>query len=402
MEEKIKPQLQEKLLTACPVCGSSVLQKVIELRQIPVLANVLWDHREEAISCPRGDVYLVYCGQCGHVFNQAYDPASMIYDVQYENSLHFSPTFQNYASSLANYLIDQYNLRGKTIVEIGSGKGDFLRMLCEIGGNVGTGFDPSFDPAPEDVHPYMSFVKDLYSERYADYQADLICARHTLEHIYQPAEFAQTLRRTVGNRKRTVIFIEVPNLSYILRDTAIWDIIYEHFSYFSPQSLSNLFSRNGFNILNLAEAYQGQFLYIEAIPRDLDRTAPNAPYSISMEALTQQVENFGHRSQAKMEEWRERVSLLHTSGKRAVLWGAGSKGISLLNMLHIQDEVEYIVDINPRKTNKYITGAGQQIVQPEFLKEYRPDTIIIMNPIYKQEIQSQVEDLGISAEYMIA
>lgn len=397
-----KHQTQTNVNVQCPVCSATGLEEVLELRQLPVLANVLWDSREQALAAPRGDVCLIFCERCGHVFNQAFDPGKIQYNVQYENSLHFSPRFQQHAIWLAHHLVDEYSLHGKTIVEIGSGKGDFLRLLCEYGGNVGTGFDPSYEPNAEEAHPFMSFIRDVYSEQYADYQADLICSRHTLEHMENPTGFVQSLRSTIGNHKRSVVFIEVPNFGYILRDTAIWDIIYEHYSYFSPHSLSNLFSFHGFNILTLADAYDGQFLYIEAIPRDVTRSAPNAPYALPLETLIQQVKQFEKRSQEKLQQWRQIIDSLRSGGKRTVLWGAGSKGISMLNMLHVQDEIGYIVDINPRKRNRFVTGAGQQIVAPEFLLEYRPDTIIIMNPIYQQEIQQMVDEMGLQVEFMAA
>ena len=69
-------------------------------------------------------------------------------------------------------------------------------------------------------------------------------------------------------------------------------------------------------------------------------------------------------------------------------------------MLKIKDQIEYIVDVNPRKQGKYIGGTGQQIVLPEFLRDYQPDVVIVMNPIYKKEIQRTVKELGLTTEFM--
>jgi hypothetical protein len=71
-----------------------------------------------------------------------------------------------------------------------------------------------------------------------------------------------------------------------------------------------------------------------------------------------------------------------------------------MTTLEIKDEVQYIVDINPNRHGKFIPGVGKQIVSPEFLKDYKPQTIIIMNPIYSNEIRKMVEGMGISAEYL--
>jgi hypothetical protein len=45
-----------------------------------------------------------------------------------------------------------------------------------------------------------------------------------------------------------------------------------------------------------------------------------------------------------------------------------------------------------------MSGTGQKIVGPESLKHYRPDTVIIMNPIYRDEIAKDLAALGLAPE----
>jgi len=84
-----------------------------------------------------------------------------------------------------------------------------------------------------------------------------------------------------------------------------------------------------------------------------------------------------------------------------VVWGSGSKGVAFLTALnqHTPDcEIEYAVDINPFREGKYMAGTGQEIVSPAFLKRYKPDLAIAMNPIYQPEIKADLEKLGLSTE----
>jgi hypothetical protein len=78
-----------------------------------------------------------------------------------------------------------------------------------------------------------------------------------------------------------------------------------------------------------------------------------------------------------------------------VVWGAGSKGVTFLNVLEVGELIAYIVDLNPRKHLKYIADTGQQIVSPEFLLTYRPEVVIVMNPIYLEEIQTLLDTMGL-------
>ena len=89
---------------------------------------------------------LGFCRICGHIFNDAFNPDHIEYIQDYENSLHFSPRFHQYAETLAADLVKRYGLYEKTIIEIGCGRGDFLKLLCELGKNRGIGFDPSHAP----------------------------------------------------------------------------------------------------------------------------------------------------------------------------------------------------------------------------------------------------------------
>jgi len=81
-----------------------------------------------------------------------------------------------------------------------------------------------------------------------------------------------------------------------------------------------------------------------------------------------------------------------------VIWGAGAKGVTFLNTLNLRDQIEYAVDVNPRKHGMFIAGTGQQIVPPEVLRDYQPDVVIVMNPLYEHEIQQIAKNLGITIE----
>jgi FlaA1/EpsC-like NDP-sugar epimerase len=96
--------------------------------------------------------------------------------------------------------------------------------------------------------------------------------------------------------------------------------------------------------------------------------------------------------------WRHYLREVQRSGRRAVLWGGGSKAVAFLTTLNLQGEIEYVVDINPHKHGTYLAGAGQEIVAPDFLRQYQPDVVIVMNPIYRQEIESQLHQMGLSPE----
>lgn len=394
--------IQEKELYQCPVCGGSAVRDFVSIYDVPVHCNLLWPDRELARAAPKGDIVLAFCSSCGHVSNRTFDPALTEYTQAYENSLHFSPRFQNYAHSLAADLVERHDLHQVELVEIGAGQGDFLRLLCDLGNNRGTGFDEAYAPSAEDKQDErLTFISEFAWQEHIENTPDMIYARHVLEHIEQPAQFIDVIREVIGENEETLLFLEVPNMAYTLRELAIWDILYEHCGYFSPQSISCLLTQGGFEVLATDDAFGGQFLTAEALPAQ-ESSDSGCAEEDDLKEMAIQVDAFADEFRNKIEDWRQRLAGWEEQGKRVVAWGAGTKGVMFLNFLQAQDQVPYIVDINPRKLGKFVVGTGQEIVAPEFLREFGPDVVVLMNPIYQEEIAQMLQDLGVTAEIVAA
>ena len=87
-------------------------------------------------------------------------------------------------------------------------------------------------------------------------------------------------------------------------------------------------------------------------------------------------------------------------GRRTVLWGSGSKAVSFLTTFRIRDGIDYVVDINPYRQGAFMPGTGQEIVAPDFLMKYRPEIVIIMNSVYREEIGRDLTRMGLSPEVL--
>ncbi len=390
--------MQKTHVDHCPVCHSTSIECSVDITNVPIYCNVLWPSNAEAKAAETGDISVGYCRECGHVFNRSFDPSLMDYTEAYENSLHYSPVFNEYADSLATRLCEKYDLQEKSIIEIGCGKGDFLSMLCARGNNKGYGFDKSYEFDRKDTNNsrQVTFVQDFYGEKYADYDADLLVCRHVLEHIQHPQEFLSGIRKLLDRRMDTVVYFEVPNALYTLKDMGIWDLIYEHCGYFSAHSLKRAFELAGFDVHETGESFGGQFLYVEASPSA--QVATSTQSSAALHELADYFTKFEDAYRTKVGEWRQKLTALRSNNKRTVVWGGGSKGITFLNIMNATDAIEYVVDLNPNKQGLFAPGTGQKVVSPSELKKLQPDNVIVMNSIYVDEISKMLQELGINAE----
>lgn len=386
----------------CPACGSAGMRVFHEAPGVPSNSCILLGHREDALGYPRGEIRLGFCESCGFISNVAFDPALTEYSGRYEETQGFSGTFNAFHRALVERLIERYDLRDKDIVEIGCGKGEFLMLMCEIGDNRGVGFDPGVDPdrIQGDAAERVRFIPDFYSERYADVQGDFIACKMTLEHIRPVGELVRTVRRAIGGRTGTLVFFQVPEATRILRDCAFEDIYYEHCSYFSPGSLARLFRRSGFEVLDLSTEYDGQYLTIEARAANEPVTQRPLPEEDDLGLVRALIGDFPARFAAKRADWEQRIGGAAAAGRRVVLWGSGSKAVSFMTTLDLGDAIDYAVDINPYRHGHFLPGSGQEIVAPEFLVGYRPDLVVVMNPVYRAEIARDLERLGLSPELL--
>lgn len=128
--------------------------------------------------------------------------------------------------------------------------------------------------------------------------------------------------------------------------------------------LTNLFVGAGFKVIQVARQYDGQFLSIEARPGTIDIDSVAGCERI-LPDTHEFIRKFHNAYREKVLSWQQRLS-------------------------------------NIMKQGKFVAGTGQQVIAPDFLKEYQPRTVIIFNPIYHAEIQQAVENMDINADLYVA
>ncbi len=383
------------LATQCPVCAGTDLRPVFTLGNVPVICNQLWPDAQAARAAPAGDVDLVRCGSCAMIWNAAFDPDRMVYAPGYENALHFSPRFQEFAKALAAGLVARHGLAGKHIVEIGCGDGHMLDLMAQNGVATATGFDPSMagKPSPFTARDGVSIVPEYFRSDQLDRPFDAILCRHVLEHLDTPMDLMRDIRAAIGGRSVPVYF-EVPNAGWMLDAVSMWDVIYEHVGYWTAPAITTLFRRAGFQPQTVSAGYSDQFLMVEALSADPD---PDA-IAQGTAAVAASAEAFAAAANAELDKWRVRLSALQG---RAVIWGAGSKGITFANALGARAAAPLaaLVDLNPRKHGLYAPGIALPVVAPEALVALAPDLVLISNAAYESEIRAAVAALGLSPEF---
>ncbi|MGK9236311.1 class I SAM-dependent methyltransferase [Inquilinus limosus] len=384
--------------SACPSCGGRVGASFYDLPAIPTNSCLLINDREAARDFPVAPLRLSCCPDCGFIFNAAWEASRTVYSDAYEETQGFSPTFNAFHERLARDLIARHDLHGKRVVEIGCGKGEFLALLCRLGDNDGVGYDPSFVPGRLDAAATgrARFIREFFDEQTGPVSCDFLCCKMTLEHIPDVGRFIGMIRRALDGQADTRVFFQVPNARRVLQDVAFWDIYYEHCSYFTAQSLSNLFERSGFAVDRVWTDYDDQYLMIEARPAST--RMPISARADAVAEIQQGIEEFRQNVGTAITTWRRYLKDMAAAGRRTVLWGSGSKAVAFLTTLGLDGEVASVVDINPFRHGRYLPTTGHEIVSPDELSTIPPDLVVIMNPVYRDEIRRMLRTQGCEPE----
>jgi len=370
------------LQNCCPICFSPRIIPFLQREGVPVYQNLLIADQKAAEAVPRGNLTLAVCNECGFFFNQTFDLSSIGYGQDYDNAQIYSPLFVKYIDGLVKYLIFEKGVRNCQIVEVGCGKGFFLRKLVQAGGsgNRGYGFDPSYTGPEIDLNGFLKFEKHYYGPEDTEIAADVVICRHVIEHVPNPLTLLTTIKQALVHSPRAKVFFETPCGEWILYHRVFWDFFYEHCSYFTADSLTTVFEATGFRVENIRHVFEGQYLWVEATVSDQKqfpiKRVGQIPY------LAKQ---FAKSERDLKRVLNEKIQAFASKGAVA-LWGAGAKGVTLANLIDPNRHwIACVVDLNPQKQGHYVPGAGHPIVGYQEMMRYRVKTAILMNPNYLQE-----------------
>jgi hypothetical protein len=328
---------------------------------LPVLQNRTFADAATAMASASGDMLLVQDEHSGLVHNQAFDPDLLSYDSDYQNEQALSPAFKAHLEAVEGVVAKHFS--GRSLIEVGCGKGYFLEQLRGHGYNI-VGIDPAYEGDSPDVIK-APFTRD------SGLTADAVIMRHVLEHIRDPLSF---LAEIAAANQGGLIYIEVPCLDWILENRVWFDVFYEHVNYFRIEDFRRLFG----TVLEAGHLFGGQYLYVVADLASL-RQAPLEPGPRVL-MPTDFLHSIEHA-----------VQIIQAAPERgSAIWGAASKGV--IYSLFLQRAgvaVDQVIDINPAKQGRYLPLSGLRVSSPEEARLTLPEgaNLFVMNSRYLEEIK---------------
>lgn len=372
----------------CRICGERTYNTLFQWN-VPLAADVR-AQAEEGIKYP---IEPVVCMECGHV--QLKESIEYEYD-DYLYTPFYSNKFKEYVEAFTDNL-SQRPAKEKRIIEVGSSNGYLLEKMKNKGWKV-LGFEPS-SPLAAVAEEKGVHTEQMYfgSEESLDCikswgTPDAVVIRHVMEHL----DNLNGIVQMISNILEDGIFVmEVPWLLKIVEGKQFYGFFNEHVSYFSVTAIRKLLNSHGLSIIDIKEndleggaiaVYAGKSDKWEENKELLSSYLEREKACCSIEKMKE----FAREMNEQIQKIKQLVMEKRASGKSVAAWGAGQRGVSLLNICELtSQEISFIVDVNENYWWKYIAGDSNiQIVPPDFLRTHFVDYIIIFATGYADEIIS--------------
>lgn len=384
----------------CPTCGSTDIEELLTLHNIPYFENRLCESELQAKHDGCGTQSMTQCRRCGFVFNRAFDPKNVVYGNGYHAERGNSVYFKRHLKDVAEQINAAVSLKGKRILEPACGTGEFLRMIAEYEPKSCVGVDPSADETQGSVTIHPRLFDETYLEQYAD-SIDILISRHMIEHMEDPLKMLRMFGKALP--EAGILYLETPRLNWILRNHVFYDFTYEHCSYYIDAFMERLLSAAGFSVLEMKPSFGGQYFSILAkktgIHADLapagadERSWVKLAFGETKNVYLLAKERFSALSTWTAAAHKKEPSLYHSPLISGVyLWGAGGKGVMCCNLLD-GGRILGCIDKNPFKQGKFIPGTGHKVIAPADVTYEKAPYILVENDVYFDEIEKEAHEI---------
>ena len=386
----------------CRFCNTSLDQVFIDLGHSPASNSFL---TLEALNEP--EVYfplkVFTCPKCFLVQVDEYKKSDDIFDSDYVYFSSYSTSWLAHAKAYCNSMLQRFNFDSKSlVVEVASNDGYLLQYFNEKNIPV-LGIEPTSNTAEVAKSKGIESVVDFFGVTLATRlaqegkKADLLLGNNVLAHVPDIRDFVAGMKILL--KETGIITMEFPHLQKLIENNQFDTIYHEHFSYLSFHTVKQVFESNGLEMFDVEElpTHGGSLRIYAKHTGNQTITVSNNVENLLQKESEGGLTNIDFYATFKEKSLQVKLDLLKfliavKQDKKLVAgYGAAAKGNTLLNYCGVKhDLIDFVVDANPHKQNKFLPGSHIPVMHENHLKELKPAFVIIFPWNLSEEIIEQL------------
>ena len=343
------------------------------------------------------------CTKCFLVQVDEYKKSDAIFDSNYAYFSSFSTSWLQHAKEYTDLMASRFGFNENSqVIEVASNDGYLLQYFKEKNIPV-LGIEPTANTAAAAKEKGIESVIEFFGSRLAkelvakNIKADLLLGNNVLAHVPDIVDFVGGLKIIL--KENGVITMEFPHLMQLVDNNQFDTVYHEHFSYLSFYTVKEIFASQGLEMFDVQElpTHGGSLRIYAKHQNDKSKSV-----SENVANLLQKENAKGMRGLAYYDHFQQQALKIKLditeflidqkrAGKKVAAYGAAAKGNTMLNYCGIKsDLIEFVVDANPHKQNKFLPASHVPIVNEQYLKDSKPDFVIIFRWNLKDEITKQL------------
>jgi hypothetical protein len=393
----------------CRFCKEELKDVFIDLINSPASNSFL---SKEELNEPETFYPLkVYtCANCFLVQVDEYKKSDAIFDSNYVYFSSYSTSWLAHAKKYTEQMIDRFKFNDTSlVVEIASNDGYLLQYFKERNVPV-LGIEPTANTAKVSMEKGIENVIDFFGVRLAtklageNKKADLLLGNNVLAHVPDILDFVGGMKIILNDTG--VITMEFPHLMQLVDNNQFDTIYHEHFSYLSFYTVKQIFESQGLEMFDVEEipTHGGSLRIYAKHKEDATKNISENVAAVLKKETDKGLDTLSYYDNFQQKAFKAKIDLTDfliqqkRNGKRVAAYGAAAKGNTMLNYCGIKsDLIDFVVDANPHKQNKFLPASHIPVMNEQFLKDAKPDFVLILPWNLKEEIGAQlsyVKDWG--------
>jgi len=386
----------------CRFCNSSINQVFIDLINSPASNSFLSaDQLNEPETFFPLKVFV--CDECRLVQIDEYKKSDDIFSANYLYFSSYSSSWLAHSKAYVSLMLDRFKISKLSLVaEIASNDGYLLQYFNERGIPV-LGIEPTKNTAQVAIDKGISTITEFFGISLAEElvrngkRADLLLGNNVLAHVPDINDFVGGMK--IFLKDDGIITMEFPHLVQLVENSQFDTIYHEHFSYLSFYTVKKIFEAHDLQMFDVEEipTHGGSLrIYAKHSTDTSKEISTNVNDLLEKEmvkgvAESEYYNGFQGRAEQIKIDLLEFLLQQKKAGKKVVAYGAAAKGNTLLNYCGVKcDLIDFVVDANPHKQNKYLPASHIPVVNEDYLKTEKPDYVIILPWNIKDEITAQL------------